>query len=193
LSQPNTGSSTKVQPIRARLEKFKTREEFARGYRQYITNDGILLPTRQVKDVGTRIALKLEIADGSVGLRADGEVTEHRRNSKGQTVAMFIRFDRIDPASQAVIQLALAEASGAAAKPEVEPSAEQSTPPVERPDLEAFAEELDSTFDAIFTSGAFSSVGDSSDSESDANQPPGLSLGSAPRLASAASDADDHR
>ncbi len=190
MSQPNTGSKTKVQPIRARLEKFSTREEFARGYRQYITSDGILLPTRQVKDIGTQIALKLEIADGTVGLRADGEVTEHRQNSKGQTVAMFIRFHRIDPASQAVVQLALAEASSAAPRSVDEPAADQTEAPDERPDLDAFAEELDSTFDSIFSSGAFSAVSDTSDSDAPASSSSGLSIGTAPRLATSASEAD---
>ncbi len=150
----------KPHAIRARLEKFSTREEFARGYRQYLSAAGILLPTRQVKPVGTRVALRLELAGGEVALRADGMVTEHRVNSRGQTLGMQIRFDRIEPASRAVIQLSL---EGPSEPDSASPASSQPRKPgnsTMRPDLDAFAEELDSTFDSIFATGAFSSVED---------------------------------
>jgi len=111
LTQSTPDSSAKPTPIRARLDKFQTVDEFAAGYQQHFLPDGIRLPTRQVKPVGTRIALKLELATGATALRADGVVEAIRENSDGQPIGMDIRFEKIEPNSRRLIERMQADRS----------------------------------------------------------------------------------
>lgn len=158
MTQSSPDSSAKPTPIRARLDKFQTVEEFVEGYQHNFLPDGIRLPTRQVKPVGTRIALKLELATGATVLRADGIVESIRENPDGLPIGMDIRFEKVEPISRRLIERIQADRSWERERSGIVPflPAEDVVTTNNTADFEAIADELDSSFDSIFSAGPFS-------------------------------------
>jgi hypothetical protein len=176
-TQPDDPTS-RPQAIRARLDKFDSIQAFSQGYRNYFFRNGILLPTRQVKPLGTSVSLKLEIANGEVVLRAEGRVQDHRHNADGQPVGMVIRFDRVDPACQPIIDAILQEQAALRSGRVPTVSRPEGVPTVpdlrSSADFEAIAEELESSFDSIFGSGMFRPVDPEREAEAEDQAPTAL-------------------
>jgi uncharacterized protein (TIGR02266 family) len=195
LTQSTLDSSAKPTPIRARLDKFQTVDEFAEGYQQNFLPDGIRLPTRQVKPVGTRIALKLELATGATVLRADGIVESIRENAEGQPIGMDIRFEKIEPNSRRLIERIQAEHSWERQQSGIVPivHTEDVVTAEGTADFEAIADELDSSFDSIFSAGPFLDAAEAEDTNDTSAIPQYKTLLQRPGALSAAlAGADPH-
>jgi len=195
LTQSTPDSSAKPTPIRARLDKFQTVDEFAAGYQQHFLPDGIRLPTRQVKPVGTRIALKLELATGATALRADGVVEAIRENPDGQPIGMDIRFEKIEPNSRRLIERIQADRSWERERSGIVPvlPVEEMVTAEGTADFEAIADELDSTFDSIFSAGPFSDAAAAEDANDTSAMPQYKTLLQRPgALDAALAGADQH-
>jgi len=180
-------NSSKVTAIRARLEKFSTVDAFVEGYNQYFFRGGMLLPTRQSREVGTPVSLQLEIGDGTTVVRADGEVQQVRTNESGRAVGMVIRFKRVDAATRDLMARILRErherrtgshsvvtetpqapAAGAQSRPAPFAPPKPASSRLADEDINAIENALDSTFDSIFGStGSFGAVGADDDDASD--------------------------
>ena len=98
-----------MNAIKARLSRFQTVEEYMLGYGHYYFRGGILLPTRQTREEGSRVSFHLQIATGETVLRGEGVVQQVRTNAEGNTVGMVIRFNKLDARSKGLVDRILAE------------------------------------------------------------------------------------
>jgi len=136
-------------PLRIRLP-FGSEEEFIARYGVHVGRDGFFLATRSPKDVGTRLAFELVLADGTPLLSGEGDVAQ---TVAGTRSGMVVRFLRLDGAGAALVERILAARAGpvpAAPKPPSEATtwrgepirdvARLSGPGVSRPDVRAQTE-----------------------------------------------------
>lgn len=162
MSDVPASAGEKPSAIRARLDKFKTVEDFIQGYSQYFFRGGLLLPTRNTRPEGTRVALSLEIDGGITVVKADGVVQQVRMGANGAPIGMVIRFTHLDPNTEPLVDRALEARKGSGRRPMVytaevpaigspRDAAAAPPPPVSGSEaIDALASALDSTFDSIF-------------------------------------------
>ncbi|MGO9829484.1 MAG: Hsp70 family protein [Myxococcaceae bacterium] len=86
-------------PLRIRLP-FGSEEEFIERYGVHVGRDGFFLATRSPKDVGTKLAFELVLADSSPLLSGEGVVA---RTVAGARSGMVVRFLRLDGAGAALV------------------------------------------------------------------------------------------
>ncbi len=86
-------------PLRIRLP-FGSEEEFVERYGVHVGRDGFFLATRSPKDVGTKLAFELVLADSSPLLSGEGVVA---RTVAGTRSGMVVRFLRLDGAGAALV------------------------------------------------------------------------------------------
>ncbi len=86
-------------PLRIRLP-FGSEEEFIERYGVHVGRDGFFLATRSPKDVGTKLAFELVLADSSPLLSGEGVVA---RTVAGTRSGMVVRFLRLDGAGAALV------------------------------------------------------------------------------------------
>lgn len=94
--------------LRARLDKFQTVDAFIDGFHRFFARGGVLLPTRQPREVGSRVTLQLEIAGGTIVLLAEGVVDSVRADKENRSPGMVIRFTHIEPPYRATVERILA-------------------------------------------------------------------------------------
>ena len=161
-----------MKAIKARLSKFSTVDEFVDGWGSYYFSGGLLLPTRNTEPAGTEVSLHIQIATGESVLRGEGTVEEVRTNSAGKPVGMVIRFSKLDANSKELVKRIINHKKKnrtSAAEHVVEASShsgltDQATGEnLAASELGAIADELEETFDSIF-SGSYLNVGDASES-----------------------------
>lgn len=181
VTAANEETTADARPVRARLDKFETLDAFVEGYSQYFSRGGMLLPTRNPREVGSTISLQLEIRGGVVAVRAVARVDQVRTATDGSPVGMVLRFVETDEPTRALVNRILGErkqrrtaehmavgATPAAGSPVV-PSSAGSAPvqtttaeaarTLASDDLHAIADALDETFDSIFGGNTGSSAG----------------------------------
>jgi uncharacterized protein (TIGR02266 family) len=163
VSDVTASAGEKPSAIRARLDKFKTVEDFIQGYSQYFFRGGLLLPTRNTRPEGTRVSLSLEIDGGITVVKAEGVVQQVRMGANGAPIGMVIRFVSLDPGTAPMVERALEARKGSGRRPMVytsevpaigvprEAAPAPAPPPVSGSEaIDALASALDSTFDSIF-------------------------------------------
>lgn len=96
VSASEAGSQEDVVPLRARLQRFQSVQDFIAGFNRYVTTNAILLPTPSPREVGTRLHVHLEIASGDVVFACLGVVHDHKLGPNGKPVAMTIRLQSVD-------------------------------------------------------------------------------------------------
>ena len=152
-----------MKAIKARLSKFSTVDEFVEGWGSYYFSGGLLLPTRNIEPAGATVSMHIQIATGDSVLRGEGTVEEVRTNSAGKPVGMVIRFTKLDANSKEIVRRILDYKKKIRTSP-----AEQLVQGDPQPgltdqatgenlaasELGAIADELEETFDSIF-SGSF--------------------------------------
>ena len=100
-------------PLRIRLP-FGSEEEFIARYGVHVGKDGFFLATRTPKDVGTRLAFELVLADGTPLLSGEGDVAQ---TVAGTRSGMVVRFLRLDGAGAALVERILASRRASGVKP----------------------------------------------------------------------------
>ena len=149
-----------MKAIKARLSKFSTVDEFINGWGSYYFGGGLLLPTRNTEPTGTAVSLHIQIATGDTVLRGEGTVEEVRTNSSGKPVGMVIRFTKLDAASKDLVRQILdhkRKARTSTSEVVVEDSAvsgltdQAANANLGASEIGAIADELEQTFDSIFS------------------------------------------
>ena len=162
-----------MKAIKARLSKFSTVDEFIAGWGSYYFSGGLLLPTRNTEPAGTSVSLHIQISTGETVLRGEGTVEAVRTNSSGKPVGMMIGFTKLDAASKELIRQILdhkkksrTSASESVVKgATVSALTDQATGEnLAASEIGAVADELEQTFDSIF-SGSFLSADSASEGE----------------------------
>ena len=160
-----------MKAIKARLSKFSTVDEFIEGWGSYYFSGGLLLPTRNTEPAGTSVSLHIQISTGESVLRGEGTVEEVRTNSSGKPVGMVIRFTKLDASSKDLVRQILDHKKKARTSETEEVIdagmsglTDQATGEnLAASEIGAIADELEQTFDSIF-SGSFLSVDSASQS-----------------------------
>ncbi|HVU52574.1 MAG TPA: TIGR02266 family protein, partial [Polyangia bacterium] len=100
-------------------------EQFIERYAVDVSRGGIFIRTREPLAVGTQLRFDFQLQDAAPLLAGEGTIVWIRENDPsraGVTPGMGVRFDKLSPASQPVLEKILAEKArreqaGAPAKP----------------------------------------------------------------------------
>jgi uncharacterized protein (TIGR02266 family) len=131
----------KIAAIRAKTS-YDTVEEFEDGYIENFDDRGLFIPTRQVKDIGTRLRFELQLRDGTPVFRGEGLVTEVRPPLTASP-GMRLRFTRLDRKSKTIFEAVKAEK--ARAESEAAPKPQEAADPIETPLDVLLGEDVDPT------------------------------------------------
>src|SRR5215470_11982970 len=121
MEQPPS-KETRV-PVNLRIKfRSETIEQFVERYAVDVSRGGIFMRTREPLAVGTQLKFDFQLQDTSPLMAGEGTVVwirEHDPSRAGVTPGMGVRFDKLTPASQPVLDKILAdkttrEQSGAA-------------------------------------------------------------------------------
>src|ERR1700733_4761555 len=100
-------------PINLRI-KFRSEsiDQFIDRYSIDVSRGGIFIRTREPLAVGTQLKFDFQLQDSSPLMAGEGTVVwirEYDANRTGITPGMGVRFDKLTPASQPVLEKILAE------------------------------------------------------------------------------------
>src|SRR3954470_18284347 len=100
-------------PVNLRI-KFRSAnlEQFIERYAVDVSRGGIFIRTREPLAVGTQLKFDFQLQDAAPLLAGEGTVVwirEHDPARAGVTPGMGVRFDKLTPASQPVLEKILAE------------------------------------------------------------------------------------
>ncbi len=98
--------ATQVAVIRATL-KYKTQDEMIRGMSPHISKRGLIIHTRQTREVGSTVQFEFKLADGSQSYTGEGIV---RDILDGTKPGMLIALKRVNPAFKEVVDAILSKA-----------------------------------------------------------------------------------
>ena len=97
-------------------------EDFVERFAPNVTRGGILLPTRDAREVGATIRFEIALLDDTVVFAGEGVVTWAKPKGMG------VKFTTLDPATEPILERLLSRRAAAAAAPE-SPAAAQAGPP----------------------------------------------------------------
>ena len=95
--------ATQVAIIRATL-KYKTQDEMIRGMTPHISKRGLVIHTRQTREVGSSVQFEFKLADGSQSYTGEGVV---RQVLDGPKPGMLIALKRVNHAFKEVVDAIL--------------------------------------------------------------------------------------
>ncbi len=111
MEQPPS-KETRV-PVNLRIKfRSETIEQFVERYAVDVSRGGIFIRTREPLAVGTQLKFDFQLQDTSPLMAGEGTVVwirEHDPNRAGVTPGMGVRFDKLTPASQPVLDKILAD------------------------------------------------------------------------------------
>ena len=111
MEQPPS-KETRV-PVNLRIKfRSETIEQFVERYAVDVSRGGIFIRTREPLAVGTQLKFDFQLQDTSPLMAGEGTVVwirEHDPNRAGVTPGMGVRFDKLTPASQPVLDRILAD------------------------------------------------------------------------------------
>ena len=111
MEQPPS-KETRV-PVNLRIKfRSETLEQFVERYAVDVSRGGIFIRTREPLAVGTQLKFDFQLQDTSPLMAGEGTVVwirEHDPNRAGVTPGMGVRFDKLTPASQPVLDKILAD------------------------------------------------------------------------------------
>src|SRR6266436_5541256 len=100
-------------PVNLRIKfRSETIEQFVERYAIDVSRGGIFIRTREPLAVGTQLRFDFQLQDASPLMAGEGTVVwirEHDPTRAGVTPGMGVRFDKLTPASQPVLDRILAE------------------------------------------------------------------------------------
>jgi uncharacterized protein (TIGR02266 family) len=119
MEQPPTKESR--VPVNLRIKfRSETIEQFVERYAVDVSRGGIFIRTREPLAVGTQLKFDFQLQDTSPLMAGEGTVVwirEHDPTRAGVTPGMGVRFDKLTPASQPVLDKILADKGRAASGP----------------------------------------------------------------------------
>jgi uncharacterized protein (TIGR02266 family) len=113
MDQPPPSSKEPRGPVSLRI-KFRsaTLDQFIERYAVDVSRGGIFIRTREPLPVGTQLRFDFQLQDAAPLLAGEGTIVWIRENDPsraGVTPGMGVRFDKLTPASQPVLEKILAE------------------------------------------------------------------------------------
>ncbi|RMH43248.1 MAG: TIGR02266 family protein [Deltaproteobacteria bacterium] len=114
----NTGTrQAKRTPVTLKIKfKSETLDQFIERYSVDVSHGGIFIRTRDPLPVGTTLKFEFQLKDASPLIRGEGTVVwtrEHDPSRAGVAPGMGVRFDRLPPDSQAVLDQILTQKAAA--------------------------------------------------------------------------------
>src|SRR5436190_24012424 len=100
-------------PVNLRIKfRSETIEQFVERYAVDVSRGGIFIRTREPLAVGTQLKFDFQLQDTSPLMAGEGTVVwirEHDPSRAGVTPGMGVRFDKLSPTSQPVLERILAD------------------------------------------------------------------------------------
>src|SRR5678815_5007171 len=113
--EPNNNRREMRQPITLKI-KFKSSslDQFIERYSVDVSRGGIFIRTKEPLQVGTTLKFEFQLQDSQALISGEGTVVwirEHDPNRTGVAPGMGVKFDKLQPQSQQVLERILTEKS----------------------------------------------------------------------------------